>query len=119
MIFTETPLFLEAFFLLMFGHFLADFPLQQEYLATAKDPTKNPIEIWTVALLAHCTIHAGIVFVLTGSMKLAMFMLGTHILIDVSKCVGFFGKTPRAFLVDQLFHTAVVAIIAAVYCAQG
>jgi hypothetical protein len=54
-------LFLTTWFLLLFVHALADFPLQGEFLSKAKDPRNNPFEIWFICLWAHCMIHAGLV----------------------------------------------------------
>jgi hypothetical protein len=98
---------LQAFFALCIGHALADFPLQGEYLATGKnrrllarlqDPAR-PEQIWFVCMSAHCLIHAGFVWIVTGSSLLALVELILHWSIDVAKCSG---KT--SFNQDQLMH---------------
>lgn len=98
---------LRVFFALCIGHAMADFPLQGEYLATGKnrhllmrlqDPAR-PAQIWVVCMSAHCLIHAGFVWVITGSSLLAAIELGLHWGIDVAKCTG---KT--TFNQDQIMH---------------
>jgi hypothetical protein len=97
----------QALFALCIGHALADFPLQGEYLATGKnrrllarlqDPAR-PEQIWFVCMSAHCLIHAGFVWIITGSSLLALVELVLHWTIDVAKCSG---KT--SFNQDQLMH---------------
>lgn len=112
----HSPLFFETFFLLLFGHFLADFPLQGDYIARMKIPHLNPKENWIIVMFAHCIIHAGIVFIFTGSLLLAMIMLLSHFIIDVAKCEQYLGKSSRAFLYDQLLHILILILIAGLYC---
>jgi hypothetical protein len=98
---------LKALFALCIGHALADFPLQGEYLAIGKnrrflihlqDPSR-PANIWFTCMLVHCLIHAGFVWLITGSSLLAAGELVIHWIIDVAKCEG---KT--TFNQDQLLH---------------
>ena len=98
---------LHAFFALAVGHALADFPLQGEFLATAKnrkflvhlqDPCR-PASIWVLCLTMHCLIHAGMVWLITGSALLGLVELVLHWLIDLAKCEG---KT--SFNQDQALH---------------
>ena len=98
---------LKALFALCIGHAVADFPLQGEYLATGKnrrflirmqDPSRPP-HIWVVCMAAHCLIHAGSVWLITGSALLAAVELVIHCAIDVAKCEG---KT--TFNQDQALH---------------
>lgn len=92
---------------LLIGHALCDFPLQGEYLANGKnwrflkhlqDPSRPP-QIWIVCMAAHCLIHAGAVWIVTGSAVLAMTELILHWLIDVAKCCGM-----TSFNQDQALH---------------
>lgn len=84
--------------LLVFLHFLADFPLQGEYIATNKDPASgNPNWIWIMS--AHCTIHAGFVLLVTGSVLLFLLELVTHFAVDIAKCKSLIG-----FTTDQALH---------------
>lgn len=112
----DLHLFLSTLLMLAFGHFLADFPLQGEFVSKAKNPATNPAPIWMPVMVGHCTIHSGIVYALTGELRLAAFMFVTHLIIDVLKCVGWLGTDARAFLVDQLWHAVVLILIAGVYC---
>lgn len=109
---------LQALFALCIGHALADFPLQGEYLATGKnrrfllrlqDPSR-PVHIWVVCMGAHCLIHAGCVWLITGSALLAFVEFVVHWAIDVAKCEG---KT--TFNQDQLLHV----VCKAAYVAGG
>ncbi|MFN7930299.1 MAG: DUF3307 domain-containing protein [Blastocatellia bacterium] len=88
------------FFKLLIGHFLADYPLQGEFLAKAKNH-KQPIPgvPWIQALIAHAAIHAGMVWFLTGSGVLGCFEFFLHLAIDGMKCEG-----TISFNVDQLLH---------------
>jgi len=88
------------FLLLMIAHFMADFPLQGNFLAMAKNRTVDTIGVpWYEAMLVHCTIHGGLVALLTGSIWLGFAELALHFLIDDAKCRGKF-----EFLVDQNLH---------------
>jgi len=59
--------FIWLFFLLVFGHFLADYPLQGEFLANAKNKNTAIGKVfWKHALPAHSFIHAGFVGVILG-----------------------------------------------------
>lgn len=88
--------------LLLFGHALADFPLQGDYLARAKNRT-NPLPgtPWWIALGAHALIHAGAVLLVTGSPWLALAELVAHAVIDDAKCAGHIG-----YVTDQAMHVA-------------
>lgn len=111
----NTELFLTTWFMLLFVHFLADFPLQGDFLAKAKDPRNNPFEIWFIALFAHSMIHAGFVFLLTESLGLALLMFVTHYAIDMFKCKGKMGEGSMAFAIDQSYHMFVILVIAIIY----
>ena len=98
---------LQALFALSIGHAVADFPLQGEYLATGKnrrflvriqDPSRPP-HIWVACMAAHCLIHAGAVWMITGSVILALVELIVHWFIDVAKCNGH-----TNFNQDQILH---------------
>ena len=97
----------QVFFALVIGHAVADFPLQGEYLALGKnrryltrlkDPNRPP-EMWVFCMGAHCLIHAGTVWVITGSSLLGVVELGVHWALDQAKCEG---KT--SFAADQWAH---------------
>jgi hypothetical protein len=97
----------QLLFAFCIGHVLADFPLQGEYLATGKnkyllqrlqDPAR-PVGIWFFCMAAHCLIHAGVVWAITGSVIFAAAELVLHWTIDAAKCHG-----STTFQQDQLLH---------------
>lgn len=91
--------------LLVFGHCLADYPLQGDFLARAKNHAAPiPGVPWVTALAAHAAIHAGVVLVITGSLWLALAELVGHTAIDYAKCSGRIG-----FSTDQALHLAMKA----------
>ena len=104
-------------FALAIGHALADFPLQGEFLAMCKnrrhliqlkDPNLPP-GMWVICMAAHCLIHAGAVWAVTGSATLGAIEFVIHWLLDMAKCEG---KTDFSF--DQSLHLAckIVYVIA-------
>jgi hypothetical protein len=93
---------LETFLLLVFAHALADYPLQGEFLARAKNHRAPlPGVPWYQALGAHAVIHAGFMGLVTGSIWLALAELVAHSLTDHAKCAGLIG-----FNTDQAVHVA-------------
>ena len=93
---------------LFFVHFLADFPLQGDYLAKYKDPhrmgkSRNDPP-WWYCMLAHSAIHGGFVSLIISTIAPAMWWLGlcevvAHFWIDTGKCYGYFG-----YMTDQYLH---------------
>lgn len=91
---------LEIFALLIFAHFLADYPLQGDFLARGKNrmapipgiPFYHP-------LTAHAVIHGGFVGVITGNLGLGLAEAVIHWIIDDSKCRG-----RISFGTDQALH---------------
>lgn len=88
------------FFYLIFGHALADYPLQGDFLASAKNHTAPVSGVaWEHALFFHALIHAGIVAMFTGSVAVAVAELIAHMVIDYQKCAG-----RLTFQQDQYLH---------------
>ena len=86
----QGPLALFAALVVM--HALADFPLQSEYLARQKSRKRaDSRSDWIVALSAHCVIHAGGVWLVSGSLAIAAAELILHGLIDLGKGEEKFG----------------------------
>lgn len=87
-------------FALLIGHALADYPLQGEFLAKAKNH-RAPIAgvPWYQALGAHALIHAGVVWAVTGFWQAGVIEFFAHFLIDHAKCDGRIG-----FNTDQALH---------------
>ncbi len=89
-----------VFFALAVFHALADFPLQGDYLAKQKvRSSATGTAEWVVALSAHSLIHAGAVWLVTGSKLLGLTEFVLHAWIDLSKGRGYFGH-----LTDQVLH---------------
>lgn len=98
-----------ALFALGIAHALADFALQGEFLALAKnrhaDSAKffgengQPRWLWVQALTAHSLIHAGGVWLVTGSVVLGAVELILHWFIDYAKNEGW-----TSFSADQFLH---------------
>lgn len=101
------------FLMFCFGHFLADYPLQGDYLARAKNH-RNPVPgtPWFHAMAAHSGIHAGIVYIITGAWLFMIIEFALHFAIDWMKCEGMFGEGEQAFNTDQLFHVSCKLIYA-------
>jgi len=98
--------------LLIFGHALADYPLQGDFLARAKNRTAPiPGFPWWQALTAHAVIHAGVVYLITGSAGLAAAELVAHWITDDLKCRGKIGlNTDQAIHIICKIVWAVIAV---------
>lgn len=84
------------------GHALADYPLQGDFLAKAKNRTAPiPGVPWYQALGAHALIHGGVVAALTGVLWLGVAEAVAHFIIDDAKCRGRID-----FNQDQALHLA-------------
>lgn len=96
------------FFWLLWGHALADYPLQGHSLADGKrrKGNENKSTPWWMALFFHSLIHAGFVFYITASPWLAAAELAAHALIDFTKCETGFGlySSRGRHIVDQTLH---------------
>lgn len=102
----------QIFFLMLVGHALADYPLQGDFLARAKNHAAPlPGVPWGQALVWHAAIHAGFVGVITGSIALGLCEFVAHTVTDHLKCAG-----RISFNTDQAIHVACkVAWCALVY----
>lgn len=101
------------FFWLMFGHALADYPLQGDFLSGMKRRA-NKIAgeaMWVWGLMMHGCVHAGFVFAFTGSPLLAVLEFFAHMMIDFAKCEG-----KISFKMNQALHVACkIAWVALIY----
>lgn len=94
-------------FWLLVGHAVADYPLQGDFLARAKNHAAPiPGVPWIHGLLPHAAMHAGAVALVTGSVVLGCAEFAAHAVIDFGKCAGWFGEGARAFNIDQALHVA-------------
>lgn len=82
--------FQESFFHLLvwlaIGHYIADYPLQIDFIAMAKNENTEAGKIyWKHVLTAHSAVHAGFVFLFTGSLFLCLAEFVAHFVIDRKK----------------------------------
>lgn len=78
-----------TFFMLIVGHCLADYPLQGDFLATAKNRNTDLGKLfWKHALFSHSMIHAGFVAIISGSLVLGIAEGVIHAITDFAKCEG-------------------------------
>ena len=99
-----------AVLLLIGAHYVADFAMQNDYVATAKADTSRPD--WFHALTAHAAHHsvaAGIALAILGLPWLtgALVVGGTHWFIDYGKAV----RSWYGYHADQIMHLAVAVIV--------
>lgn len=92
----------QLFAALIIGHAIADYPLQGDFLAKAKNH-KDPIPgiDWWIALTMHCLMHGGMVWAITGEFWLGVSEFAVHWYIDWLKCEG-----ATSFKQDQAAHVA-------------
>ena len=88
------------FWWLLVGHALADYPLQGDFLAKAKNHRAPlPNTPWFTCLLAHALIQGGMVAFVTGHVSLGIAEFVAHTIIDYGKSDGWYD-----FNIDQLLH---------------
>ena len=101
---------MELLFKLLIGHALADYPLQGDATAKGKNrhnpphgipPGQKLVAVWWHYMTAHALIHAGAVWIVTGSMWFALAEFVLHWCIDFAKCENW--TNPHA---DQALHVA-------------
>lgn len=90
----------ELLALMVFLHFLADYPLQGDFLAKGKNRTApiQGIPFWH-PLTAHAVIHGGFVGIVTGSAWVGLAEAVAHWLTDDAKCRGWI-----SYNTDQAIH---------------
>ena len=94
---------LGSLFILIAGHFLADFGLQSDVMSREKRRASTTelqkIVPWYWWLTSHAFIHGFVVWFLLGIWWIALAETVAHWLIDFGKCEGYYGMWP-----DQLLH---------------
>lgn len=101
--------FATLLFLLVAAHALADYPLQGDFLAQAKNRNTALGKLfWPHALFAHSMIHGGFVLVITGSLTFAVAEVAIHAITDWLKC-----EQKISLNVDQVIHIACKLVWAA------
>lgn len=95
-----------AFALMIAGHALADYPLQGQFLAKAKNRFTQVDGVpFYQALGAHAAIHGGIVGLITGNVFLGLAETLAHAFIDDAKCAD-----RLSYNQDQMAHVACKAV---------
>mgnify|MGYP001560633772 CR=1 FL=1 len=88
---------------LVMGHALADFGLQNQFVADYKSPLKDSTPfgatIWPYVLIAHGLMHGAVVFLITCNPWLGLAETVAHSLIDYCKCTKRIG-----WHADQWLH---------------
>jgi hypothetical protein len=101
---------IEWFFILLFGHCLADTTFQTQVMARGKNRNnpidltrvpvgQKPVRLWSMWLTHHSMIHGGVVWLLTSNVYLGMIEAISHWIIDFFKCDGKYSPN-----VDQSLH---------------
>lgn len=110
----------QLLFALLIGHALADFVLQNDVMAQAKNRHNstyvNPdvMPSWPYWMSAHSLIHAGVVWAVTSRIEFGLAEFVNHWFTDSLKCEGKFG--PHA---DQFIHVSTkVGYVVIIWSAQ-
>ena len=106
---------IELFLLLVFGHFMADYAFQSEFMALGKN-RHNPLPgaPWFHLLGAHSAIHAGVVGIITGYWVLGVFEFILHWIIDDNRCAKNLTYTQ-----DQALHIGCKVLWVVLTAAMG
>lgn len=107
-----------AVLLLIGAHYVADFAMQNDYVATAKADPGRPD--WAHALTAHAAHHAvaaGVALAVLGLPWLvgALVVGGTHWLIDYGKAV----RRWYGYHADQGMHLCVAVAVGIISASVG
>jgi predicted membrane protein len=108
---------LEQILLLIFAHFIGDFPLQGDFLGTQKANSN-------FLLFVHCFIYTGVIsiaFILMGfkfDIFITLFILGNHYYSDFTKCrkVDKSEALTTDLYIDQASHMIQLAVAYLLYC---
>lgn len=104
----------QIFALLLGWHALADYPLQGDFLARAKNRAAPiPGVPWYQAMGAHVAIHALGVWLITGVWWMGAIEAVAHFATDDAKCRGKIG-----FNTDQFLHIALKTAFAVILWGQ-
>lgn len=95
----SSPSWIDLALLLVMGHFLADFALQNDRMAVEKCPGKGVVLPWGWWLTAHAAIHGLLVALITGLPLLGLAEWLLHGCIDLGKCRDLYRLN-----VDQTLH---------------
>lgn len=85
---------------MIFAHFLCDYPLQSDKIALGKCPGSCVAGVsWIYWMAGHCGTHALAVALLSGMPWLGAAEFGAHFCIDVLKC-----RKTINMAADQMLH---------------
>lgn len=106
-LFSSSWAFVELLFWMMAGHAIADYALQNQYVAQAKS-RNDPLGkgIWPWILFMHAMIHGAFVAYATGYIFIGMLEVAAHFWIDHLKNTGRLGEGAKAHMRDQALHVA-------------
>ncbi len=93
---------MEILIKLILAHIFGDFVFQNEYMACFKNRYQHSEELKSVnimILMYHATIHAGLVYFITGDFIFFIAELIIHAIVDDKKCAG-----KITYLQDQVIH---------------
>ena len=94
--------FLELLLMLIGSHFICDYVLQTDAIATGKNRLLDPAKFgvnWYYWMTSHAVTHGFGVGLITGSVWLGFLEFVLHWLIDTGKCEKLYGLH-----VDQALH---------------
>ena len=104
--------FVSLCFLLVAWHMIADYPLQSDFIATAKNRNTELGKLyWMRVLPAHSFIHGFGVMLITGNVWLGIFETCVHFIVDLLKCDNRITLNQDQFL--HLFTKACIVFLAA------
>lgn len=87
-------------FWLVVGHFIADYPLQTDFVAKFKSRSASLAAVpWYYVMTGHAATHAAAVALATGNIWLGLAEFVAHWLIDAAKCEGW-----TSIHTDQALH---------------
>ncbi len=96
--------YLELLIMLIGSHFICDYVLQTDAIATGKNRLIDPCKFgvhWCYWMTSHAVTHGFGVGIITGSVWLGFFEFVSHWFIDAGKCEKQYGLH-----VDQVLHLA-------------
>jgi hypothetical protein len=106
-------IFTTVLFLLIAGHFAADYPFQSEAVALGKNKFIDPARFgvpWTYWMAGHAFTHGILVAIFTQNVYMGLGEVVSHFITDHMKCAGKIG-----IHVDQAIHITFKVIWAIIY----
>ena len=95
-------LYIEMFILLISSHFICDYVLQSDAIASGKNRLIGPCKFgvdWRYWMTSHAVTHGVGVGIITGSIWLGVLEFLLHWAIDAGKCEKWYGLHT-----DQTLH---------------